>query len=939
MEIDYSYLNNENTKPLMNIIKFINNPEQVKKENNLKSIAKKLCDIKYRYSAIEKNIERLNTLQMNKLINDIKHNDKIINEFCNALLNKKVIFCKQNSSINFLIILIKNIDDNNKFLVFQTIFHLDSYSSMDILLKETNENIKNEYIKYSIDKNAELAFIFLFDDGYENYFENKNLDTEKLIEVLINKQQLSPNGILNKYKRKESLFKNIIISLNAGIESKDYSKLYFISMNKEFFNELINVNNDLTPTLDSIKDFIGISNANYEGTQLENVISNYTKQYTIHQIIVNLNNTRYIMNFNEKILIKILSNFNKLIPLYKSEDKILIKEFVLKNIKIFLDHEKVMGLNIIKNFKITNKDIEILLEIYNKKKMNSNVNCKIIETISQNIFSTKENEIINNLLFSAEADNSHLQNNNTVIFATCLTTLVIDKVIKVLNKIKKLDEAFYDKIFCDLEYICIITDYEQKLLNLFCLDDFISRDKLIRKQVSNYKESNKREYEKLIEKYDHNKYISQIEKDLYEYVKDDDYINLKKRLSNYENRDYFNDILQTIANEILEENKLQLMLKLYKDNIFSVSMQMNYRGKFKNAILRNKELLYEEIIELIIDTNFDDLEIYLASNDNMRNIFLKHWSNKGKTGKIIDIMRNVYIKDIKDVDDIRKIQNIINEYQINDKKINLELQIKCYNIIEEKIINLKPNDNDLNNKILELINLAEEFDIEERLIDDIFLLSKLDSDIEKKIYKLLLENSTSEKILIKYWSKIDRLIEEKKDYEIIKQLNVFIPCIIKDSKRIDWFLNMLDENDYDIKIMVLIQEVSLDFIRNKNLALNQLNTQILNIKMSTNGQIANSLKDSLTSLEKTIIRIENNNPDRDILINNLKELRKDLDEIGISTVESLNNYGQVVNFDIEKHEHMRNIISSGIIESLGIKVGNTKYKLSCIKNNGDEINE
>ena len=73
--------------------------------------------------------------------------------------------------------------------------------------------------------------------------------------------------------------------------------------------------------------------------------------------------------------------------------------------------------------------------------------------------------------------------------------------------------------------------------------------------------------------------------------------------------------------------------------------------------------------------------------------------------------------------------------------------------------------------------------------------------------------------------------------------------------------------------------------------------------------------------------------DGDVLIENMKKFRRVLKEIGIDTVEDIDNYGKMVKFDNTKHKNEKLInIEEGLVDSLGIKINNETIVLGTLLN-------
>ena len=96
------------------------------------------------------------------------------------------------------------------------------------------------------------------------------------------------------------------------------------------------------------------------------------------------------------------------------------------------------------------------------------------------------------------------------------------------------------------------------------------------------------------------------------------------------------------------------------------------------------------------------------------------------------------------------------------------------------------------------------------------------------------------------------------------------------------------------------------------------------------NNIGKTIGQSLGNMERTIIN-RTNDVDNDILIENLKKLRKELKDVDIDTVEDIKNYGKYVKFNNELHENRQfKDLDGGVVDSLGIKINGKDILLSTL---------
>jgi hypothetical protein len=405
-------------------------------------------------------------------------------------------------------------------------------------------------------------------------------------------------------------------------------------------------------------------------------------------------------------------------------------------------------------------------------------------------------------------------------------------------------------------------------------------------------------------------------------------------------RDYSQDISENIFNKLFNQRNINLIVELWNRFKLGISKKIDYLEKIKSYLLKNQEDINSDIVQFIVEQGIDDVYVYFALKDsNSKEALLDEWNITNKTGKIVDVIKHMLSNELNCFEDIETIKSMIARYNINDYRLNTFMRMKAYGLIETGLFELKANDENMESRLISIIDHTIDFKLEDRLLSDNFLMEQIEPIAAKSIPKILLEKSDSEQALKSFWERVEQYIEEGNNKEIEKQLEILIPFITYSEKRTEWFLQKLETKRYDSNMMTLFIEICFQFIKKYKISINQYETEKRHQEINKLYEMGHAIKDSLGSLEKTIMRINDDSREKSILINIVKTLRRDLVSIGIKTAEEVDNYGKVVQFDSGKHKYNPYNTKAGIIEILGIKIGDESISLSELNIQNVEVRE
>lgn len=946
MDLELKYLEADKTRSLINVINFILNPKSLNEVINLKGVATKLSIQEHRYTAICSGVQKIKGVQIERLINDIKDNEKIVIEFCNALktVNEN---SKNGESVKFLISLFFEANADLKINIFEAIFVQDKEAAFNILDNEKENNIKNDYIEQAKKSDLEATVAYLMYKGYKN-LNVKELDIKNLFKYLYQIQLNSNIGLLDVIEESSEQWDILISWIKEKIKIENFKALYFLSMNEKHFKDELDSDNILKGKVDSIRYFVKIMKNKYGGHQLDYEVKVYMQKWDINLIFFHLANIESIDKDYGYILVeKIFSNMSKfIINIENKDDEKIIVNFILSKVTIYPISIAKKLLQVLVKIKLTNKNLKILSTIYNEYKSDNKGLNQIITLVRMNLKNLDDYTLIERFIGDPLNLIKDIVSIPIIFILIELENRDISTILDFYKKLKEINIEFAKEVLNETESYCIDCNSNfivNNLIKIFLLDEFNSNNEEITIICDDYMKLNKEDYLEFIESFDGDNLLEQLKTSADKFINLEEKNNITILLRDQEEKKYYIELVTYILDKLCINNKLMIIINIWGNVKLNITKQIEYRERIKIIILNNKESLNNEVIGFMIREGIDDIVdkkvlSIINNNSKMLNEFLLQWYDQGKLGKITEIIKYIIENEIKGINDIYFIEEQLKKFEINDIKLNVLIQLKVYSLIENMLLELNNDDIKFDTKVTDLLNQIIKHSLEERLLSDKFLLNQLEPYIVKKLRKSLLEISKSEKILALYWNVVEDLIDEKNIKEIMKQLEILLPYITINSKRIDWFLEKIENRRYDSNIKTLILEVALEFMNKYRISINQYETEKRLYEKNNLEQFADNIKDSLTDLETCVIRISDNIQGKSILINNIKALRKDLCSIGIGTVESVNLYGEEVEIDVTKHKCLKiNLESVGKVESLGLKVMDSIIRLNevrCIKKGG-----
>ena len=221
------------------------------------------------------------------------------------------------------------------------------------------------------------------------------------------------------------------------------------------------------------------------------------------------------------------------------------------------------------------------------------------------------------------------------------------------------------------------------------------------------------------------------------------------------------------------------------------------------------------------------------------------------------------------------------------------------------------------NKLNYLSEQLVSYGLVDRFLMDDLLQKELGRRIVDYIFGRFLNNVHSNELWAYYWDSIMKDLKNIQHNSSSGKVEMFFNYLAKSRMAIKWFLNTMNNTDMNPDIYINIIETILILLNKQNKIISQNEHEIGQIKAESLMVVGRAISKALGNIEKTIIN-RSNDVKNDILVENLKKLRRELKSIGIEPVENIDNYGMQVKFNNDIHKNTQALNQNeGIVDSLG----------------------
>lgn len=922
--MNFDFLDKDGTKQFKNVLNYLINPNLITNSSQRTKISRK----GFRKETIVNSFKNLTAEDKKMLIKEMleienKEKTKIVNEMIEAFADFQLLDEKE-SIADFLYVLMKNIyDKEHKLEIFNLIYLNHPSHALKIIYETESEDFKKELCQLCILSNPERGYIYSLLNNIEvDTFDKLNL--KKLVNEINFIQSFSEDLILKRISMNYKDLKSIINEINNRIKDQEFQTFCTLAKNIELLNSnKFNVNKKEIELLkwaiditDDVKDNDFMRKANKKD------LESYSTPWLI---FISLNFLQ--MDYPKQKLSIMILNY-----LLDRED--LIEEHsykIAEEISLCIkEHEKVRDnlLSILGELKTT-RGFYNIMDLVEKEGFNLIKNKSFKTYISQGISYTREFKWLSSLGKSKKYKQS-----STDLDPKALTFALIEKPPKenyeLLNLLKEHDKDLYLQIMKNIEDIITNNlDEDRKYIMLIIALNYESRNEDVFNIVKKYEQENPGTIKSFIKVCDPNilekYYIEQIKETIFK--NENNIVDLLGEIEEPE----IKSKCSYLVLEMLIEKDFDELINIWDNLTLDIESKIKFREKILKMI-NNKEIqLTKKNIAFINEMGIEPVILYNSIKEQSNKQYLLDiWYQSNEFGKITNMVREIMIDDARSLEDLKKICELLDNYNISDSGIDLLIKIKAYTMISIELLELDIVSESSINRLNEISNQLTSYGLIDRFLMDKFLQREIDKRIVDYLYKRFMDNVQSNELLQYYWDNIMEDIKGGQYNSNSEKIEIFLNHLTKSKKGIEWFLDIIDNANIEYDILINIIETLLILVNKQNRVILQNQQEIDQMEEEILTTVGKTISKALSNMERTIInRAEDR--ENDILIKNLKRFRKELNDVGIGTVEDIENYGKQVKFNSNIHENMQlTNLNEGVVDSLGVSINGKNILFSTL---------
>ncbi len=918
--MDLKFLDKKGVRQLRNVLMYLDDPDLIDHPSQKTMLSKK----HNREEIIASSFKNLTEKDKKLLITYIKDRSNVIHEFIEAFVDFKDLEEKDDIADFLHILMIDVPDEKIKLKIFDLIYINNVPLSLAIITEAESKTFKEEVCKSCVLYNPERGYIYgLLSDTEVTI--SKLLNPEKLIYEINSIQSFSNSLVLSVVMEDYDDVDAMVGEINNRIENRDFRMLYTLAKNSALLDSY-NINIDREDLMllkwainitESVDDDIFIAEIGKKDLSL------YSDEW-LYFVSINL----LKMDLKGQRLAIIILNYIIDKEDLKSEYVNKIADDVSKHIKT--DGEIRYGtLEILNRLKTTRGFYNVLDFIYGEG-LELIRDDKFATYISEKVVYTREFQWISQIKSSSKYIEPNAKiNPKAVTFA--LREKSPKANYQILNKIRKNNNSLYAEIMEGfIELIAKDLDEDEKYTRLMIVLDYKCKNKNVMNKIKQYEVENSmliREFIKICD--------PSIIEDRY----------IKKINTAIADKDTSKiiDILEDLEEpEIKTKCSVLVFEALIKDefeNLIDICeyLSLDIRSKIKlkekaSGLLTNKQIdLTEKNIDFINKLGLDPVILYSSIEDESRRKYLLDlWYQSNEMGKIVAIAKEKLTNEINCLDDIEEIYRLLEDHGINDHNLSLLIKFKAYMMVSIELIELDMSSEENIHRLNELADELSFYGLIDRFLMDEMLQRELDTRVVDYLFKRFIENTDSDDLLVHYWNNIMADLANDRYASYNSKMGIFLGHLTASNRRIEWFLDIIDDANISRETYLSMLEALLILSSRQNRIIIQSRQEIDHMQNKILTQIGRGIGEALCSMERTIIN-RSTNTDNDILMENLKRLRRELKAVGIDTVEDIGNYGKMVKLNASIHEDLQlENMDEGVVDSLGVKVNDKIILLSTL---------
>ncbi|WP_352419789.1 hypothetical protein [Proteiniborus sp.] len=919
--MDLIFLDEKGTRELKNILEFLMNPDSIENTSQKTKFGK----IEYRKKVILNSFKHLTPEddRQQSLIKNLKDEPKALEEVVNSLDEFKTSEFKENIAA-FLYDLMKSINDSKlKLRILEVLYLNDSEYSLRIIREAETQELKKQLYEVCLHQDQERGYLYgLLSDV--NIISPGSLDTEKMLYEINTLQPYYNNSILelvlNNYKEKYDLLDTI----NRNIELRDFSTLMTLAKNIDRLSQYtFEVDKE---ELLLIKWAFDIKDENSLKYEIENKdLSTYSYEWLIYLV----DNLLQGNELRKKIGVMILT--------YIVGDKDFKQDYSDEIANIIKSHMKGSKAHRDDFFKIlaelnTMNGFHEIIDIIFEEDLALLKNKNVIKYIYNKIDKTKENEFIAKAdKFDEEIELDKDMNPKVLVLLFRKKSLKENYLF--LSRMRDLNNTLYSTMMDYFEKIIKNNlDDNKNYTKLMVIFKYDCNDKTILGEIKKYEEENQEIIKATIRVIDpsllEDHYAKEIEQALVN--KDNRYI--IEILKKIESLDIRRNCSLIIVEGLLR-NDFYMLVDIWEDLSLDVISETKYKEEIFDMLARKEIELTKEVIDFLDMIRIEPITLYRnVKLPEQKEYLMDMWHKSGDNGKIVSVIKEILLVEANCLQDLEDIIKISSCYGINNPGLVAIAKIKAYSLISISLLDISVEVEGAPDLLDKLVNKLELFSLVDKFVKDETFHEELDKRIVDYIIKKLMINTSENTIWEYYWDNINKELNARSSNSSREKMESFFSNLTNTKDRIEWFLDIIDTKTLPNEIFVEVIEILLILLNKYNRIILQSKQENDSVKKSTLKIIGTSISKSLSNIEKTVVN-RSTDVTNDILIENIKKLRRTLKEVGIDSVEDIDNYGVIVCFDNKKHENNQPVaIDEGRVDSLGVRINNENIMLSTLLN-------
>lgn len=926
--MDLSFLDKKGTKELKNVLEYVNdrnkftNTKQKTKYGKSQNRRKIICNSL-------KNLTKQDKSDLNKALKDeLKVVEEIIESLSNFQSSENSVLISQ--YLYSLMISVANSDLRMKIL--KILFKSEIEYSLLAFTEAKSKEEKIQYYNLCMPYNLEKSYLYCLISRIEPAEELQLIPEKLILEMnLLCHYHAEPilRMVLDKYNDRKVLIEEI----NKKIAQNDFSTMMLISKNPGVIEQYC-IKLD-AKILNLLTWFDKIKNENNTKVEIEEEnLNSYSNDWLIF-----LSNELLNRNVvDQKIGLMIFKYIARSRDINSEQTTTIINSMIIQ-IKNLNKDTKDIVFNILKTLNTTCGLYEILDYIFEK-----DITMLKNRRLSEYIFSVVE--LSNERIYIDEL-NVSISNVEEVKFlnAKVLTFLMINENrtnkenYNLLKRIKEFNDQslFLDLMSCIEKVIKVGLDRNGKLILLVIISDYASGDANFIEKVEEYKAKN-------------NVVIDIIIKQIAPELVEDTYTNTIKQALQIMDKDVIIRILKEFENKESKRNCSIDIVKQLMQNGFSLlpeiwnhlsmdpSSEMQYIKIIDEHLNFKKLNLTHSMIKFLNSIRYEPYWLYnYLELKEQKDFLLDLWHEIEENGKIALIVKKMVKDKIDSLDELGLYMGYLDKYCIKDQTVMVLIKIKAYMFICQKLLEIDVECEDAILHIDKIIGKLELFNLVDRFIKDELFHEELNKKIVDYITRKFLEGSYGNEAWEYYWESIIKELHKKNIVVSKTKIEIFFNSLIIESKRIEWFLDIIENKDFQREDYLYIIESLLILLSKLSRIIKQKSQENDNLSISIKNKIGKSISKQLSTLERTVIS-RSLNPTEDVLVDNVKRLRRALREVDIESVEEIDKLGLKVFYDNNKHENKQPIkLNDGIVDSLGIKINNDIILLGTLLNREEDL--